>query len=802
MGITSKSGHGRWIATAILLSGAVLTGLALRDTASDIEASTRHDLDFAATEIRSNIITRLAANEALLQSGAAFIAANGSPGRVEWRKFVSRLRLETALPGTQGLGWSVLVPASSLARHIESIRAEGFPDYAIRPEGQRESYSSIIYLEPFTARNLRAFGYDMLSEPVRRQAMEKARDEDRAILSAKVILVQETNQDVQAGTLMYLPVFQDGSHPVTLSERRAALVGWVYSPYRMNDLMRGILQGWEIQRAWGEISLKVYDGSKADGEALLYESRHAKVPALARQFVNLEVSGRPWTLEVAMIGTAVASQARAPLIITALVGLALSLLVAGLALALLGTRDRALRLAESLTADLASSEDNLRAILETASFGICRVVDRTIVWANPAYDSLYGFARGATVGLRTGRFYPDSEGYELLGKEAYPRLARGETYTRVRQMRKQDGSLFWSRMSGRLVDQGNPGAGSIWMIDDIGELIKLEDELKAQRDFANLVLDSMGQGLTVTNAEGRFEFVNKAYASLFGFQPDEMIGRRPAEFTTPEALVDLSAQWELRSEGLVSSYESKLLRADGTIAPVLISGVPRGGPGDYRGTIAVITDLSAQKRNQAELEDSFAKNKGLFLELQHRVKNSFNMITSLIGLSSMDAQEISSKGIFVDLESKVRSIAQLYSFLYSTGSVDVVRLDLYCSQVVTAMSLLSRDVSIRTEFEELAISSKVAAPLGLILTEFLTNALKYAYAPGEKGSIEVRLEGRAGGGILQVRDWGRGLPGDFDMNRSTGSGMLLATGLAEQIRSPMSIVPVEPGTLCRLEFPL
>ncbi|MFZ4615693.1 MAG: CHASE domain-containing protein [Rectinemataceae bacterium] len=802
MGITPKPGYGMWIVGAILLSGAALTGLAMRDTASNIEAQARHDLDFAATEIRSNIITRLAANEALLQSGAAFIEAHGSPTRAQWREFVSRLRLETALPGTQGLGWSVLVPASSLARHIESVRAEGFPDYGIRPDGQRESYSSIIYLEPLDARNLRAIGYDMLSEPVRRQAMEKARDEDRAILSGKVILVQETNEDVQAGTLMYMPVFRDGFHPADLSERRAALVGWVYSPYRMSDLMRGILQGWEIRRNWGEISLKVYDGSKADAESLLYESRRAKLPALAHQFVNLEISGRPWTLEVTLIDTAISARATLPIFITALVGLALSVLLAGLAHALLGTRDRALRLAENLTADLASSEANLRAILETASSGISRVVDRTIVWANPAYDSVFGFDRGTTVGLRTGRFYPDSESFEALGREAYPRLGLGETFTTVRQMRKRDGSLFWSRMSGRLVDQGDPGAGSIWIVDDIGELITLEDELKVQRDFANLVLDSMGQGLTVTNAEGRFEFVNKAYASLFGFGPEEMIGRRPADFTTPEALAELALQRKLRGKGLASSYESRLLRAEGTVAPVLISAVPRGGPGDYRGTIAVITDLSAQKQNQAELEASFAKNKGLFLELQHRVKNSFNMITSLIGLSAMDAEDASIKGIFVDLESKVRSVAQLYSFLYATGSVDVVRLDLYCSQVVTAMSLLSRDISIQTNFEELAIPSKVAGPLGLILTEFLTNAIKYAYAPGEKGTIEVRLERTAGGGLLMVRDWGRGLPEEFDMNKSTGSGMLLATGLAEQIRSPMSIVPVDPGTLCTLEFPL
>ena len=72
----------------------------------------------------------------------------------------------------------------------------------------REVYTSILYLEPFSWRNQRAFGYDMYSEPVRRAAMAKARDQDRAVISGKVRLKQETEEDVQAGLLMFLPVFR------------------------------------------------------------------------------------------------------------------------------------------------------------------------------------------------------------------------------------------------------------------------------------------------------------------------------------------------------------------------------------------------------------------------------------------------------------------------------------------------------------------------------------------------------------------------------------------------------------------
>ena len=86
----------------------------------------------------------------------------------------------------------------------------------------------------------------MFSEPVRRKAMELSRDSDLAMLSGKVLLVQETDNDLQAGTLMYLPVYKKGRQTATVMERQSSIKGWVYSPYRMDDLMSGILGNWDF----------------------------------------------------------------------------------------------------------------------------------------------------------------------------------------------------------------------------------------------------------------------------------------------------------------------------------------------------------------------------------------------------------------------------------------------------------------------------------------------------------------------------------------------------------------------------
>ncbi|WGR90817.1 CHASE domain-containing protein (plasmid) [Bradyrhizobium sp. ISRA435] len=170
-----------------------------------------------------------------------FAATGNRVTREEWRTYVNTLAIDRDYPGIQGVGFAKHIAAQQRHAHVLAVRSEGFPDYQIKPGGDRDEYTSIVYLEPFDWRNRRAFGFDMFTEPVRRQAMIRARDTGAPSISGKVTLVQETDQGVQNGVLMYLPVYQTAVPPATVEERKAGLVGYVYAPFRMRDLMQGIL---------------------------------------------------------------------------------------------------------------------------------------------------------------------------------------------------------------------------------------------------------------------------------------------------------------------------------------------------------------------------------------------------------------------------------------------------------------------------------------------------------------------------------------------------------------------------------
>jgi signal transduction histidine kinase len=254
---------------------------------------------FEVMEVESAISERLTAYEQILLGGVGLFAASHTVTRDEWHKYVSSFSLEKRFPGIRGMGYAKVIAPADLDEHITTVRAEGFPDYRVHPQGRRDSYTAIIYLEPFDWRNQRAFGYDMFSEPVRHAAMALARDSGRPAVSGRVTLLQETSEGVQHGFLLYLPFYQ--GEPETVDARRQAVRGYVYAPFRMNDLMAGTLGREPLPK----LRMQIYDDGRLSADTLMYDSASrlkdkpdptAKPPKFSLT-QEIDFNGRSWLLQ-------------------------------------------------------------------------------------------------------------------------------------------------------------------------------------------------------------------------------------------------------------------------------------------------------------------------------------------------------------------------------------------------------------------------------------------------------------------------------------------------------------------------
>lgn len=229
-----KSDSVAWLMLAVSLA---VTALIWSQVRQSVERLTKERFEVEANNVRRAIGGRIADYAQVMRSASGLFAARDEVSRVAWRQYVKAQQLEEHYPGIQVLGYSEMFDATDKAAHERRIRNEGFPDYVVKPAGERERYSAIIYVEPFTLLNKRAFGYDMYSEPVRHRALDLATESGRVTVSGKVRLLQETNKDVQAGFLMYFPVYRRDQVLNTAEDRRLQLRGFIYSAFRFGDFL-------------------------------------------------------------------------------------------------------------------------------------------------------------------------------------------------------------------------------------------------------------------------------------------------------------------------------------------------------------------------------------------------------------------------------------------------------------------------------------------------------------------------------------------------------------------------------------
>jgi PAS domain S-box-containing protein len=309
-------------------------------------------------EIDDRIRARLQTSIALLRAGTGLFRASDDVSVSEFRHFVDQIELQKNYPGIQGIGFSQKFNASEKSALIASMQRAGMVDFQVWPDSNRAEYHTIIYLEPADPRNKLAIGFDMFTEPVRRQAMELARDSGSPTASGRVVLVQESATDrKQAGFLIYAPVYRNSAKSDTVESRRQALVGFVYSPFRLDDFLAPVTANENL-----DVAFQIFDGTRLDSETLLYTSDRLVGRPNSPHFVKnttQDVAGRTWTLAFETKPSFELGSSRTFLPYTLAAGVLLSLLF----FVVTRSEVRARAAAERATLEVLESESTIRKTL-------------------------------------------------------------------------------------------------------------------------------------------------------------------------------------------------------------------------------------------------------------------------------------------------------------------------------------------------------------------------------------------------------------------------------------------------------
>src|SRR4029077_5690973 len=254
------------------------------------EAKDLERFNTSAQELTTYVRGRPRLYVEVLRAATGLFAVSPSINPTQFQKFVERLELADQYPGSQGLGFLTRVKREGKDSSGATSEKRTLKDLHVWPEQDQSEYALAFHFESLNQQDTTDNSFALNTDPVCSAAMESARDSGSPTASARVLL---PNANKEAGFLIYVPIYENDRTPTTVSERRAALSGFVYSQFRASEFLKSVLA---IKRT-NDVDLQLYDGPPSS-ENLLADtasgsagSDTVKRPRFTTT-TNVEVAGR------------------------------------------------------------------------------------------------------------------------------------------------------------------------------------------------------------------------------------------------------------------------------------------------------------------------------------------------------------------------------------------------------------------------------------------------------------------------------------------------------------------------------
>lgn len=498
---SSVAGHA--LALLVLIASLLLVYLYWRGAHAREMTAAQAEFVSRTDEASSLVAQRLGNYELLARGGVSLFASVARPSRQQWRNYVDGLNLRQRYPDALGLGFAFEATPLQLSETQRMLRESGEGLLSVWPHGARATYGPVLYLEPLTHENAASIGYDLYSEPIRRMAMDAARDSGQPRLSGRLVLSQDRALPGQRapGILLLLPVYRAGDRPGSVDARRESLQGWVYVPFRVGDLVRSALS-----RTPQRLRLRIVDLGDADGagsgEVLLDDTAGATPLPGFHAATNIVAYGRRWRLEFASPPGGALDARMRNLQSTLVVGVIASLLLYGIALVLATTRSRADRLAARMTESYRRSEQRFRSALEYSAIGQA-LLDRQgrVVDANPALARILGKSLAQLPGTEFDAHFLDYSGEDALRRSRQALLGAG-VYRSTRTLLAESGGLRQVQMTFAPVP-GEIGQDVVRLVqvEDVTDRLRAEAQVLALNRSLEARVAARTRELTIANQD-------------------------------------------------------------------------------------------------------------------------------------------------------------------------------------------------------------------------------------------------------------------------------------------------------------
>ncbi len=320
---------------------------------------------------------------------------------------------------------------------------------------------------------------------------------------------------------------------------------------------------------------------------------------------------------------------------------------------------------------------------------------------------------------------------------------------------------------------------------------KLEKIFLNSKEGWELTFNAIPDLITILDRNNRVIRVNKTMAERLNRYPHECIGFLCYEVVhNTDKPPKNCPNMLLLNDGIehcTEVYEENL----GGYFIVTASPI-KDDEGNVLGSIHIAHDITARKKMEEKLKKTIEEKDTLMKEVHHRVKNNLMIISSLLSLQSRYIKDKDARDIFKDSQNRAKAMALIHEKLYQSNDLKNINFTEYVrnlsNDLYDTYVLDKKIISLKLNIENVRLDVETSIPLGLILNELLTNALKHAFPDERKGEILVELESEGDGKFkLIVSDNGIGFPEDLDYKNTPSLGMQLVNSLTDQIEGELHL---------------
>lgn len=719
------------------------------------------------TYIKNQITERMEEHARILQSGAALFNASDNLTRKEWYTFSHHQNIDKLLPGIIGFGFAIVVPPKKLLSHINEMRREGFPGFKVKPESARNFYTSVLFLEPFSGRNINELGYDMYSDPILRSAMEKSRDLNEPVLSGKVSSLQKmTDSEEQLEAVMFVPVYHKGLSLKTIEDRRMAIYGWVYSPYRIKELFLGIQTDPNSTSNYYR-HFQVFDNEEISIKNLIYEdlfqgdSRRLLSSKNFSRKETMNFYGQKWTLHFTQIYDDLFSMENINIWIILFIGSIISLLLYRLVYSLQKARSDALKLAESLK----ESEERLIFATEASGIGVwdLDLIDMSAV-RSLEHDKIFGYSEllpSWTYDIFLKHVIEEDR--EIVSKKFLQAIESQGKWSFECRIKRVDKKIRWIWATGRhSADPSGKKRRIAGIVQDITERKKSEEEhamLAAIVTFSSDAIISL-------DLNGKITSWNQGAQKLFGYSSEEVLNQ-PISILNP-----LDRQYEENENELlnrlslgkkIEHFETIRLSKDKKLIDVSISSSPIiNNQGKIVGASKIFRNITELKIAEKELsiansellkakaaaELANAAKSNFLSNMSHEIRTPMNAIIGMANLLSetkLDAQQLRYVDVFkksgfnlLHIINDILDISKIESGKFSIDNSEFYPRDII-HDMMEILKIKAEEKKLILNYEvSLDVPEKLfgdAFRIKQVLTNLIDNSIKFT----NSGSIHVEV---------------------------------------------------------------